>query len=94
MFFQAAGQGACSARPTFATRAGGYTNWLSALRLDGNRPTSICSGMMGSRLINSQQGIAATTGICGPRSLHHSPDAISWGWPGTVRQLRQGAARR
>ncbi|NEY91807.1 extracellular solute-binding protein [Tabrizicola oligotrophica] len=57
----------------------GYTNWYQRFTSMAN-PNQYLFAEDGTPLINSAEGVAATTEYVASLS-HHSPDAISWGWP-------------
>lgn len=57
----------------------GYTNWYQRYVSMGN-PNAFLFGPDGVPLIASEAGMIATQGYIDSLS-HHSPDAISWGWP-------------
>ena len=69
----------------------GYTNWYQRY-VSMASPNQFLFGDDGKPLINSEHGIAATNGICRRRSSHHSPDAISWGWPEQYGNFAKGGA--
>jgi multiple sugar transport system substrate-binding protein len=57
----------------------GYTNWYQRFVSMGS-PNQFLFDDEGGALINSEAGWKATQEYVGSLS-HHSPDAISWGWP-------------
>ncbi|MGT2467506.1 ABC transporter substrate-binding protein [Mesorhizobium atlanticum] len=68
----------------------GYTNWYQRF-VSMASPNQFLFGDDGKPLINSAQGIAATKEYV--ESLaHHSPDAISWGWPEQYGNFAKGGA--
>ncbi|TPL01551.1 MULTISPECIES: extracellular solute-binding protein [unclassified Mesorhizobium] len=68
----------------------GYTNWYQRY-VSMASPNQFLFGDDGKPLINSEQGIAATKEYV--ESLaHHSPDAISWGWPEQYGNFAKGGA--
>ena len=68
----------------------GYTNWYQRY-VSMAAPNQFLFDDDGSPLINSEQGILATEEYI--KSLaHHSPDAISWGWPEQYGNFANGGA--
>lgn len=57
----------------------GYTNWYQRYVSMGD-PNQFLFDESGNPLINSEAGYAATLEYVESLS-HHSPDAVSWGWP-------------
>ncbi|WP_318011947.1 hypothetical protein [Mesorhizobium sp. AD1-1] len=54
-------------------------------------PNQFLFGDDGKPMINSEQGIAATNEYVASLA-HHSPDAISWGWPEQYGNFAKGGA--
>ncbi len=68
----------------------GYTNWYQRY-VSMASPNQFLFADDGTSLINSDQGVAATEEYV--KSLaHHSPDAISWGWPEQYGNFASGGA--
>ena len=57
----------------------GYTNWYQRY-VSAGAPNRALFADDGGFLINSNEGVMATNEYVASLS-HHSPDAISWGWP-------------
>ena len=68
----------------------GYTNWYQRYA-SMSSPNQYLFGDDGVPLINSEKGIAATQEYVDSLS-HHSPDAISWGWPEQYGSFGNGTA--
>ncbi|MBL0372778.1 extracellular solute-binding protein [Rhizobium sp. KVB221] len=68
----------------------GYTNWYQRFVSMGN-PNQFLFDDDGKALINSDAGYAATLEYVESLS-HHSPDAISWGWPEQYGNFAGGGA--
>ncbi|PBC24410.1 MULTISPECIES: extracellular solute-binding protein [unclassified Mesorhizobium] len=68
----------------------GYTNWYQRY-VSMASPNQFLFGDDGKPLINSEHGIAATNEYVGSLA-HHSPDAISWGWPEQYGNFAKGGA--
>lgn len=68
----------------------GYTNWYQRYVSMGD-PNQFLFADDGSPLINSDAGFAATKEYVDSLS-HHSPDAISWGWPEQYGNFAAGGA--
>jgi len=68
----------------------GYTNWYQRYVSMGN-PNAYLFGDDGTPLIASEAGTLATQEFIDSLS-HHSPDAISWGWPEQYGNFAGGGA--
>ncbi|TIU54139.1 MAG: sugar ABC transporter substrate-binding protein, partial [Mesorhizobium sp.] len=68
----------------------GYTNWYQRY-VSMASPNQFLFDDAGKPLINSEQGIAATNEYIASL-IHHSPDAISWGWPEQYGNFAKGGA--
>jgi multiple sugar transport system substrate-binding protein len=68
----------------------GYTNWYQRFVSMGS-PNQFLFGDDGKPLINSEAGYLATEEYVQSLS-HHSPDAISWGWPEQYGNFAGGGA--
>ncbi|MCJ8055868.1 extracellular solute-binding protein [Shinella curvata] len=68
----------------------GYTNWYQRFVSMGS-PNQFLFGDDGKALINSEAGYLATQEYVESLS-HHSPDAISWGWPEQYGNFASGGA--
>jgi len=68
----------------------GYTNWYQRYVSMGN-PNQYLFGDDGTPLIDSEAGVIATQEYIDSLS-HHSPDAISWGWPEQYGNFGGGGA--
>jgi len=68
----------------------GYTNWYQRFVSMGN-PNQFLFDASGKPLINSDAGFAATKEYVDSLA-HHSPDAISWGWPEQYGNFASGGA--
>ena len=68
----------------------GYTNWYQRYTSMAS-PNQFLFGDDGVPLINSEQGVAATQEFIDSLA-HHSPDAISWGWPEQYGNFASGGA--
>ncbi|KQV41558.1 extracellular solute-binding protein [Rhizobium sp. Root1204] len=68
----------------------GYTNWYQRFVSTGS-PNQFLFGDDGKPLINSDAGYLATQEYVDSLS-HHSPDAISWGWPEQYGNFAAGGA--
>ncbi|WP_421874665.1 extracellular solute-binding protein [Pararhizobium sp.] len=68
----------------------GYTNWYQRFVSMGS-PNQFLFGDDGKPLINSDAGYLATQEYVDSLS-HHSPDAISWGWPEQYGNFAGGGA--
>jgi len=68
----------------------GYTNWYQRFVSMGS-PNQFLFGDDGKPLINSDAGYRATQEYVDSLS-HHSPDAISWGWPEQYGNFAGGGA--
>lgn len=68
----------------------GYTNWYQRFVSMGS-PNQFLFGDDGKALINSEAGYLATREYVDSLS-HHSPDAISWGWPEQYGNFASGGA--
>ena len=68
----------------------GYTNWYQRFVSMGS-PNQFLFADDGKALINSDAGYAATLEYVESLS-HHSPDAISWGWPEQYGNFAGGGA--
>jgi multiple sugar transport system substrate-binding protein len=68
----------------------GYTNWYQRFVSMGS-PNQFLFADDGKALINSEAGYAATLEYVESLS-HHSPDAISWGWPEQYGNFAGGGA--
>ena len=68
----------------------GYTNWYQRYVSMGS-PNQFLFADDGSPLINSEAGVAATAEYIASLA-HHSPDAISWGWPEQYGNFAGGGA--
>lgn len=68
----------------------GYTNWYQRY-VSMASPNQFLFDETGKPLINSEQGIAATNEYIASLA-HHSPDAISWGWPEQYGNFAKGGA--
>ncbi|RUU76792.1 sugar ABC transporter substrate-binding protein, partial [Mesorhizobium sp. M7A.F.Ca.MR.362.00.0.0] len=68
----------------------GYTNWYQRY-VSMASPNQFLFGDDGKPMINSEQGIAATNEYVASLA-HHSPDAISWGWPEQYGNFAKGGA--
>lgn len=68
----------------------GYTNWYQRF-VSTASPNQFLFDDNGAPLINSANGIMATTEYVDSLA-HHSPDAISWGWPEQYGNFGNGGA--
>ena len=68
----------------------GYTNWYQRYASAGN-PNQFLFGDDGAPLLSSEAGVMATQEYIDSLS-HHSPDAISWGWPEQYGNFGSGGA--
>lgn len=68
----------------------GYTNWYQRF-VSMASPNQFLFADDGTALINSEAGWQATQEYVASLS-HHSPDAISWGWPEQYGNFAQGGA--
>ena len=68
----------------------GYTNWYQRY-VSMASPNQFLFDDDGTPLINSEAGIAATKEYVDSLA-HHSPDAISWGWPEQYGNFGKGGA--
>ena len=68
----------------------GYTNWYQRF-VSMASPNQFLFDDEGSPLINSEAGIKATQEYIDSLA-HHSPDAISWGWPEQYGNFASGGA--
>lgn len=68
----------------------GYTNWYQRYVSMGN-PNQFLFDETGKSLVNSDAGVAATDEYVASLA-HHSPDAISWGWPEQYGNFASGGA--
>jgi multiple sugar transport system substrate-binding protein len=68
----------------------GYTNWYQRF-VSMASPNQFLFGDDGSALINSEAGVLATREYVASLA-HHSPDAISWGWPEQYGNFASGGA--
>lgn len=68
----------------------GYTNWFQRYTSTAS-PDQYLFADDATPLINSANGIAATQAYVDSLS-HHSPDAISWGWPEQYGNFAAGGA--
>lgn len=68
----------------------GYTNWYQRYASMA-APNRFLFGDDGAPLISSEQGVAATAEYVASLA-HHSPDAISWGWPEQYGNFAEGGA--
>ena len=68
----------------------GYTNWYQRYTSMA-APDQFLFGDDGAPLINGEQGILATEEYIASLA-HHSPDAISWGWPEQYGNFAAGGA--
>jgi multiple sugar transport system substrate-binding protein len=68
----------------------GYTNWYQRY-VSLASPNQFLFGDDGMPLINGEMGVAATNEYVASLA-HHSPDAISWGWPEQYGNFASGGA--
>lgn len=68
----------------------GYTNWYQRY-VSTAAPNQFLFADDGQPLINSEQGVMATEEYVNSLA-HHSPDAISWGWPEQYGNFANGGA--
>ncbi|WP_309085508.1 extracellular solute-binding protein [Chelativorans sp.] len=68
----------------------GYTNWYQRYVSMGS-PNQFLFDDAGTALINSEAGVKATEEYVASLA-HHSPDAISWGWPEQYGNFASGGA--
>lgn len=68
----------------------GYTNWYQRYVTMG-RPNQYLLADDGTPLVNGPEGIQATQEYIDSLA-HHSPDAISWGWPEQYGNFGSGGA--
>ena len=68
----------------------GYTNWYQRY-VSMASPNQYLFAEDGTPLINGEQGVAATQEYIASL-VHHSPDAISWGWPEQYGNFASGGA--
>lgn len=68
----------------------GYTNWYQRF-VSMSSPNQYLFDDTGAALINSEAGVKATEEYIASLA-HHSPDAISWGWPEQYGNFASGGA--